>query len=122
MSGGLADNGWKWKGSLLLTHVGMLGMTIALLIAGYEQAFIERAAGGSTWSAFFEAQNQPWFIQAMWWCLVFGILMTIWCATTDLDFLRIGAHETRPIMTIERGTDEVPSASAKDGLTEAAVS
>ncbi len=86
MSGGLADNGWKWKGSLLLTHVGMLGMTIALLIAGYEQAFIERAAGGSTWSAFFEAQNQPWFIQAMWWCLVFGILMTIWCATTDLGF------------------------------------
>ena len=32
MSGGLADNGWKWKGSLLLTHVGMLGMTIALLL------------------------------------------------------------------------------------------
>ena len=48
--------------------------------------------------------------------MTIGVLLLIW------DFLRIGAHETRPIMTIERGTDEVLSASAKDGLTEAAVS
>ena len=34
MSGDLPDRGWKWKWSLALLNVGVMGMTIALLIAG----------------------------------------------------------------------------------------
>lgn len=36
-------------------------MTIALLIAGYEQSHIERAIEGSTWMGYFAAQSHPWF-------------------------------------------------------------
>ncbi|MCX7672222.1 MAG: hypothetical protein N2Z63_01280 [Thiobacillaceae bacterium] len=42
-------------------HVGIVGMTIALLIAGYEQSHIERAIEGSTWMGYFAAQSHPWF-------------------------------------------------------------
>lgn len=44
---------------------GVLGMTIALLIAGHEQFFIERAVEGSTWGGNFEAQAHDWFRQSM---------------------------------------------------------
>ena len=37
--------GWRWKWALTLLHVGIVGMTMALLIAGYEQSFVERAVG-----------------------------------------------------------------------------
>jgi len=36
----LLGNGWKWKWALGLLNVGVLGMTVALLISGYEQSFI----------------------------------------------------------------------------------
>ena len=39
MSDSLPDKGWKWKWALTLLSGGALGMTIALLIAGYEQSF-----------------------------------------------------------------------------------
>ena len=38
-------------------ELGVLGMTVALLISGYEQSFIERALGGSTWAAYFAARS-----------------------------------------------------------------
>ena len=60
-------NAWRWKWSLGLLNMGVLGMTIALLIAGYEQSFIERAIGGSTWGGYFEAQIHPSFLTAMHW-------------------------------------------------------
>ncbi|MBM3202589.1 nitric-oxide reductase, partial [Candidatus Woesearchaeota archaeon] len=50
MSGDLPDGGWKWKWAMGLLNAGIMGMTMALLIAGYEQSFIERAVEGSTWS------------------------------------------------------------------------
>ena len=50
---------------MALLNIGMMGMTVALLIAGYEQSFIERAVGGSTWAAYFEGQTAPYFVQAM---------------------------------------------------------
>jgi len=56
-----------------LLNFGVLGMTVALLIAGYEQSFIERAVEGSTWGGYFAAQNHPWFQQAMHWRLLFGL-------------------------------------------------
>jgi len=95
MSGGLRDRGWKWKWSLALLNIGVVGMTMALLIAGYEQSFIERAVGGSTWSAFFEAQSHPWFVQAMHWRNVFGWVTGAGMALLFWDFFTIGRGEER---------------------------
>ena len=99
MSGG-TSGAWRWKWALALTHIGMLGMTIALLIAGYEQAFVERAAGGSTWQAYFEAQLRPWFVEAMQWRMVFGLIMTSGVVLLLWDMLKIGAAETRAIKKV----------------------
>lgn len=95
MSGGLPDNGWKWKWSLALLNVGMMGMTMAMLIAGYEQAFVERALEGSTWYGYFAAQQKPWFVQSMIWREVFGVLMTVGVLLLIWDLLTIGRAETR---------------------------
>jgi nitric oxide reductase subunit B len=95
MSAALPDNGWKWKWSLTLLHLGIIGMTAALLIAGYEQSFIERAVGGSTWSAFFAAQVHPWFLQAMAWRNVFGVVMALGLVLLVWDLATIGRGERR---------------------------
>ncbi len=49
-------------------------MTGALLVAGIDQAFYERAIGGSTWNAFLAMQGRPWFIESMWSRLAFGLM------------------------------------------------
>jgi nitric oxide reductase subunit B len=78
-----------------LLNGGVLGMTIALLIAGYEQSFIERAVEGSTWGGYFSAQNHPSFQNAMIWRLFFGgvtfagFILLVW------DLLTIGKGEAR---------------------------
>jgi nitric oxide reductase subunit B len=70
-------------------------MTIALLIAGYEQSFIERALEGSTWAGYFTAQNHLSFQNAMVWRLFIagitfaGFILLVW------DLLTIGKGETR---------------------------
>ncbi len=97
MSDGLADGGWKWKWALTLLSVGVMGMTIALLIAGYEQSFIERAVGGSDWQAYFEGQMRPWFRQAMEWRMAFGVVTAAGLLLLFWDLLTIGAGEKRPI-------------------------
>ena len=100
MSANLADNGWKWKGSMVLLNVGVVGMSAALLIAGYEQSFIERAVGGSTWSAFFEAQSSPWFVQSMHWRNVFGWMTAAGLLLLFWDFLTIGRGERRSVQNL----------------------
>lgn len=95
MGGTMADNGWKWKWSLALLNIGVIGMTVALLIAGYEQSFIERAVEGSTWGGYFAAQNHPWFQQAMLWRLVFGVITLAGVVLLTWDLLTIGREETR---------------------------
>ena len=101
MSGDLLDHGWKWKWSLGLLNGGVLGMTIALLIAGYEQSFIERAIEGSTWGGYFEAQAHEWFRQAMGWRLVFGVMTLFGALLLMMDLLTIGRHEKRSALVIE---------------------
>lgn len=96
MSGGLADNGWKWKWALALLNIGMIGMTVALLISGYEQSQIERAIGGSGWMAYFTAQSHPWFMQGMFWRQVFGWAFAAGYVLLVWDLLTIGAREKRP--------------------------
>ena len=101
MSGALPDQGWKWKWSFALLNIGVLGMTMALLIAGYVQSQLERAIGGSSWSAYFEAQGHPWFQQAIWWRQAFGVLMLIGFIVLVWDLLTAGKRETRVIQSLE---------------------
>jgi nitric oxide reductase subunit B len=86
---------WRWKWSLGLTSVGMVGMTVALLIAGYEQSFIERALAGSTWAGYFEAQTAKWFLQGMYWRQVWGLVMAAGIVLLVWDLLVVGRKETR---------------------------
>jgi len=95
MSGDLAGNGWKWKWALGLLNMGVLGMTMAMLVAGYEQSFIERAIEGSTWSGYFAAQVHPWFVQGMNWRMVFGLVTAAGIVLLVWDLLTIGKGETR---------------------------
>ncbi len=95
MGGDMPDNGWRWKTALGLLNFGVIGMTVALLIAGYEQSFIERAVEGSTWYGYFAAQNHPWFMQAMVWRLVFGLMTLTGGGILFWDLMTIGQNETR---------------------------
>ena len=97
MAGDLPGNGWKWKWSLGLLNMGMVGMTVALLISGYEQSQIERAIGGSTWGGYFMAQAHPWFVQGMWWRELFGTMFAAGYVLLLWDLLTIGKKETRPM-------------------------
>lgn len=90
LGAGLPDNGWKWKWSLGLLNLGVVGMTVALLISGYEQSFIERAVGGSTWYGYFAAQIHPWFVQGMEWRMVFGLVTAAGIVLLVWDLLTIG--------------------------------
>ena len=98
MSGDMPGNGWKWKWSLALLCTGVLGMTMALLIAGYEQSFVERALSGSTWAAYFEAQRGAWFVQGMFWRQVFGVVTAVGLVVLIWDMLTIGRNETRSMV------------------------
>jgi len=97
MSGGLAG-GWKWKWSMVLLNLGMVGMTMGMLVAGYEQSQIERAIEGSTWAGYFAAQAHPWFQQGMFWRMIFGGMFAAGYALLMLDLLTIGRRETRPAL------------------------
>ena len=115
MGSALADNGWKWKWSLALLNIGVVGMTMALLIAGYEQSFVERAVGGSTWAGYFAGQNHPWFVQAMVWRMIFGWVTAAGTVLLIWDLVTIGAGETRSALVHARedetkpGTPEAPA-------------
>ena len=92
MGSSLIDNGWKWKTSLTLLNIGIVGMTIAMLIAGYKQSFIERAVEGSTWSGYFKAQSDPSFMLAMDWRMTFGWIMALGLIILIWDLITIGSH------------------------------
>jgi nitric oxide reductase subunit B len=95
MGAGLPDRGWKWKGALILLNGGVMGMTIALLIAGYQQSFVERAIEGSTWYGYFLAQSHPWFVQGMVWRQLFGYVTALGLGLLIWDLYTIGRAETR---------------------------
>jgi nitric oxide reductase subunit B len=101
MGGGL-PHGWRWKWALTLLNLGVVGMTMAMLIAGYEQSFIERAVEGSTWWGYFAAQNHPWFVQAMVWRVVFGVMTIAGGGLLFWDLLTIGTKETRKAAVIHQ--------------------
>jgi len=78
------------KMAIVLITFGVLGMTVALTIAGYEQVLVERAELGGGWQAFFAAQNLPWYIQAQLWRLIMGLVTFVGFVYLLLDLLTIG--------------------------------
>ncbi len=78
------------KMAIILLNVGMLGMTVALTIAGYQQVLIERASMGATWEAFFLSQDTLWYTQAMGWRLVTGVAVLVGFIFLVKDLLSIG--------------------------------
>jgi nitric oxide reductase subunit B len=104
MSAGLPDGGWKWKWALFLQCFGVLGMTVALLISGYVQSFVERAQDGSTWAGYFAAQNHAWFKQGMFWRQIFGYMTAAGVFLLMWDLLTIGKTETRTAQEFAHAT------------------
>jgi nitric oxide reductase subunit B len=78
------------KMALFLITFGVLGMTIALTIAGYEQVLVERAELGGGWNAFFTAQDLPWYIQGQLWRAIMGVVTLVGFVYLVLDLLTIG--------------------------------
>jgi len=95
MGSNMPGNGWKWKTAMFLLNLGVVGMTVALLIAGYEQSFIERAIEGSSWGGYFAAQSHPWFVQGMVWRMVFGVMTFLGGILLFWDLLTVGKNEPR---------------------------
>ena len=95
------ENGWRWKWAFTLLNVGVVGMTMALLIAGYEQSFVERALEGSSWSAYCSAQRTRWFMQGMYWREVWGVVTVAGLVLLVWDMLTICAGEKRTAPHVE---------------------
>jgi nitric oxide reductase subunit B len=97
---GDTQKAWRWKWSLGLLNLGMVGMTMALLVSGYDQTFIERAQEGSTWAGYFKAQLSTWFQQGMWWRQVFGYVMALGLVLLVWDLITIGKHESKKMIEV----------------------
>lgn len=78
------------KMALFLLSFGVMGMGIALTIAGYEQVLVERAELGATWNAFFVAQNLPWYVQAQLWRTIMGVVTLAGFVYLVWDLFTIG--------------------------------
>ncbi len=83
---------FKSKMAIFLITFGVLGMAIALTIAGYEQVLVERAELGADWSAFFAAQNLPWYVQAQIWRAIMGVVTFVGFVYLVIDMLTIGKN------------------------------
>ncbi len=79
-----------WAVSLITG--GMMGMTVALTIAGYVQVIVSRAQMGATWAAYFDGQSGMWFTQAMDWRLIMGILIFTGFIILAKDLLTTGKN------------------------------
>ncbi len=103
MGAGLAT-GWRWKWSFTLLNVGVVGMTMALLISGYEQSFVERALEGSSWSGYFAAQSTHWYMQGMYWREVWGVVTIVGLIILLWDLVTICADEKRASPVLNKAT------------------
>ena len=65
-------------------------MTGALLVAGFVQAFVERAIGGSTLNAFISGQENAWFIDGMVARFLLAIVFSAGYVVLVWDVLTLG--------------------------------
>lgn len=77
------------KMGFVLICFGVVGMAVALTIAGYGQVMVERAQMGATWEGYFVSQNSHWFLQAMAWRLVMGVVTLVGFVYLVYDLLTI---------------------------------
>lgn len=77
-----------WAVSLIVS--GVVGMTVALTIAGYVQVLVSRAQMGATWAGYFDGQAGMWFSQGMDWRLVMGVVTFLGFLFLAKDLLSIG--------------------------------
>jgi len=71
---------------------GVMGMGIALTIAGYVQVLVSRAQMGATWAGYFDGQSGMWFSQAMDWRLIMGVVTFLGFTFLIKDFLSTGKN------------------------------
>ena len=95
----LAGRAWKWGFGLL--NFGMVGMVMALLLAGMAQAFFERAIGGSTLMAFTTASENPWFKSGMYARMFFGVVFAAGYVVLVYDLLTAPRHAPVPLAQAE---------------------
>ena len=86
---------FKSKMALFLIAFGVMGMTVALTIAGYEQVLVERAELGGGWDSYFVAQALPWMKQAMTWRTIMGVVTFIGFVYLVWDLLTIGKESQK---------------------------
>jgi nitric oxide reductase subunit B len=79
---------WKWAFAAL--NLGLVGMSGALLVAGFVQAFVERAIGGSTLQAFITGQESPWFVDGMIARFLLALIFTAGYIVLVWDLLALG--------------------------------
>lgn len=77
-----------WATSMIVS--GVVGMTVALTIAGYSDVIISRAQMGATWAGYFDAQATTWLVQGMVWRLLLGVVTFIGFLFLAKDLLTIG--------------------------------
>ncbi|WP_457746132.1 cbb3-type cytochrome c oxidase subunit I [Sulfurimonas sp.] len=71
---------------------GVVGMTVALTIAGYVQVLVSRAQMGATWAGYFDGQSGLWFTQAMDWRLIMGVITFLGFIFLAKDLLTTGKN------------------------------
>ncbi|MDK9692683.1 MAG: cbb3-type cytochrome c oxidase subunit I [Sulfurimonas sp.] len=77
-----------WATSMIVG--GVVGMTVALTIAGYSDVIISRAQMGATWAGYFDAQATTWLVQGMVWRLLMGVVTFVGFIFLAKDLLTIG--------------------------------
>jgi nitric oxide reductase subunit B len=83
-------DGSLWKWSFATPNLGLIGMTGALLVSGFVQAFVERAIGGSTLNAFISGQENAWFVDGMVARFLLAIVFTGGYVVLVWDALSLG--------------------------------
>ena len=71
---------------------GVVGMTVALTIAGYVQVLVSRAQMGATWAGYFDGQAGMWFAQGMDWRLIMGLVTFLGFLLLAKDLLTTGKN------------------------------
>ena len=71
---------------------GVMGMTVALTIAGYVQVLVSRAQMGATWAGYFDGQAGMWFAQGMDWRLIMGVVTFLGFLLLAKDLLTTGKN------------------------------
>ncbi len=84
-----------WATSMIVS--GVVGMTVALTVAGYSDVIISRAQMGATWAGYFDAQATTWLVQGMVWRLLLGVVTFVGFLFLAKDLLSIGkaTHHVR---------------------------